>query len=126
MAATYEIDATRGLVRTTLAGRVTDDDLAEHQRRLAADPAFSAQMHQLVETAAVAEIAVTGEGIRRVAQANLFGPASRRATVAAQDSHYGMARMFQLLRDAGPEEIAVFRTPHEAHAWLGLAERPEA
>jgi hypothetical protein len=33
-----------------------------------------------------------------------------------------MARMYQLLMDKAPSEIAVFRTAQEARRWLGLAE----
>ncbi len=126
MPATYAIDTPRALVRTTIPGHVTDGDLALHQQCLAADPAFAPAMCQLIEVADVTGLSVTSEGMHAIARANLFGPSSRRAIVAQQDAHYGLARMFQLLRDSAPEQIGVFRDRQEAYAWLGIAAEPEA
>ena len=125
MPATYKIDVSRALVRTTITGHVTDGDLARHQQHLAADPAFSPAMCQVIEVADVTGLSVTNEGMRAIARANIFGPSSRRAIVAEQDAHYGLARMFQLLRDSAPEQIAVFRSRPAAYAWLGLAAEPD-
>jgi hypothetical protein len=126
MPATYEIDTSRALVRTTISGHVTDGDLVLHQQRLAADATFAPAMCQLIEVAEVTGLSVTSEGMHAIARANLFGAGSRRAIVAEQDAYYGLARMFQLLRDSAPEQIGVFRGRHEAHAWLGLAAEPDA
>lgn len=120
MPATYRIDSDRGVVITTLQGRVTDRDLADHQRQVRADPAFHPGLDQLVDGRAITEVRVTSGGVRAVAVSDYFAEGTRRALVMDSDVAYGMARMFEMLRASGPEEVRVFRTIGEAQVWLAL------
>ena len=53
--------------------------------------------------------------------AGRFRPEGKTAIVAAQDIHYGNARIFLALTELNlPFEISVFRSFQEAYAWLGL------
>ena len=120
MPAWYRIDPEAGIVFSVFEGRVTDEDLRDHQRRLSADPEFRSTMHQCVDGRGVTDYAVTAEGVRTVARAKIFSAGSRRALVAGSTTCYGYGRMFQLLRHGSGEQIQVFRAVESAHHWLGL------
>jgi hypothetical protein len=51
-----------------------------------------------------------------------FGAGARRAIVVGSDVVYGMARMYQILRDTAPDHLEVFRDLASNVAWLGLTE----
>jgi hypothetical protein len=59
MPITYRIDTKQGLVLTAATGVLTDDELLEHKRALAADPTFSPGMRQLSDVRGVERLAVT-------------------------------------------------------------------
>ena len=42
------------------------------------------------------------------------------AIIAPRDLLFGMARMYEILRDGSPVEVRVFRDRDEARSWLGL------
>jgi hypothetical protein len=53
---------------------------------------------------------------------NPFWAGARRALVITNDVLFGMARMYQLLKDESPDELQIFRNMDEALQWLGLAD----
>ena len=116
----YEIDTVRRAIFSIHEGVVNDEDLLERQRIVAADPDFDPSLSQLADFSGATEILVSSEGVRALAEANLYSPESKRAFVAPSDLQYGIARMFQILRDDRPETIQIFRTREEAVAWLDL------
>lgn len=128
MPAEYRIDPSHNLVISFCVGPLTADDMLGHQRRLSTDPAFQPTMHQILDFCAVTELRVTAADIRMLAQATLFSDASRRAiVVGGRDDVFGLSRMYEILRDRGPERIEVFRTYPEALVWLDLpADYPRA
>jgi hypothetical protein len=101
--ASYRIDVHAGVVFSVFEGRVTNEELLEHQQRLATDP----------------EVAVTAFGIRLVATPSIFAPGSRRAIIEG-DVSSSYVRMFQTLRSQSGEDIRNFSTVEDAHRWLGL------
>jgi hypothetical protein len=117
--ADYRIDPEARRIHTRLAGRLTDAELAGMEARLRADPAYAADHDHLIDATGVTELAVTGAGLRHIVAVtpNGTGCAGRRVIVASADAVYGLARMFQGLRDA-PEGMAVVRTLAEAHVLL--------
>ena len=58
--------------------------------------------------------------VRTAAQSTLFGRGARKAIVVGDGVAYGMARLFQSLRESAPDEVALFHDPAEARRWLGL------
>jgi len=120
MPITYRIDPQSHLVMTVATGVLTDAELLDHKRRLAADPAFEPGMGQLSDIRGVEQLEVTPQGVRqfvahdRVHAGQLEG--HRLAIVAPQDLVFGMARMYQTLTDAN---VGVFRDVAEALAFLG-------
>ena len=118
MPVTYTIDAARRLVLSRAHGLVTAEDFIEHGKRLGQDPAFEPGFSQLLDCSEVVRIELSTDALRGMAQFRLFGPGSRRAVVAPRDLHYGLARMYELLRGDAPERMQVFRTLEDAQLWL--------
>ena len=119
MPADYQIDTSRRRIHTRLSGRLTDEELVAMEARLRLDPAYVADHDHLIDTSDVTELALTGAGLRHIVQVtpNGTGCAGRRVIVAPRDAVYGMARMFQSLRD-DPSELYVVRSLAEADALL--------
>jgi hypothetical protein len=121
MPISYHIDPTRQIVRTTATGTLTDDDIMDMKRRLAADAAFRPGMRELSDVRAVTELQVTPFGVRRMLALDAEQAARHQlAIVACQDEVFGMARMYELLSTDEPSPIGVFRTYDEAATWLGI------
>jgi hypothetical protein len=120
MPAHYKIDKARRLVSSVATGTFTDDDLRGHTRGLAADPDFDPSFRQIFDLRGITDLDLTGPQMRERARENPWKEGSRRAFVCSREVVYGMARMYQLLTDDGPDEIRVFRKMSEALAWLGL------
>jgi hypothetical protein len=118
--ASYRIDKARGIVLTRYEGRLSDHDVLGLQRRLAADPEFVPALRQLIDMREIEELEITSEGIQRLAQGNPFGTGSRRAGVASKDDVYGVARMFEMMRQEKGDELRIFRSLDDALDWLGL------
>lgn len=121
MPATYRIDHKHNLVVSWGEGPLSLSEILEHQQRLGSDPLFHSSMNQLLDFGAVTELHIAAAGVRRLAEANLFSATSCRAIVVDErEVFFGLARMYELLRDRAPEQIHVFRSYTEALAWLGL------
>jgi len=121
MPAEYRFDVRHNLVLSYCVGPLIYDDMLNHQRRLREDPAFLPTMNQLADFGAVTELHLASAGVRQLSEASFFSATSRRAIlVDDRDVLYGLARMFEILRDRGPEQISIFRNYPEAIAWLGL------
>ena len=114
------IDTKLGIVFTVGSGALTDDDIRAHQQSLAKNPDFRPNLRQLLDTRAVTEVKVTPEGVRAAVAGNPFGKGAKRAFVAATETIFGMARMFEQSRVNPQDEFRVFRSMDEARAWLGL------
>jgi hypothetical protein len=67
----------------------------------------------------ITKLELSSEDVRRVAGNGIFSPNSRQAILASSSLVYGLARMFQILREMkGEEGIRVFRDRDEALAWV--------
>ena len=122
MPADYRIDRPRGLVISCGWGIVSDQDLLGHARALARDPAFKPSMNQVYDFRDVVDQDIGGATVLELANLSPFGPGARRAIIVRGDAAFGMARMFQILRDRARDEIQVYRELEAALAWLELAD----
>jgi hypothetical protein len=62
---------------------------------------------------------LTGEDVRELASKTVFSPQSRRAFLVSGDLAFGLARMFEILRDAkGEFGIRVFREKEDTLNWV--------
>lgn len=118
--ATYEIDSQRRLVTSRLWGRVTDNDVAEHNEKLRNDPRFDPTYHQLTDLSGITEIGVSTSTVNAASIDQYFAPGTRRAFVATTDAVFGMARMFAMRAESVGQTIQVFRDLQLARDWLGI------
>jgi len=126
MPAHYKIDKERRLVMTTVFGVVTLADGLAHQEKLRKDPDFDPSFSQLMDFSHAAKIELTAEDVRTLAQQSIFSPDSRRAILVSGDLAFGLARMFEALRESfGEQGIRVFRNLDEALDWV-LARKASA
>jgi hypothetical protein len=120
----WSYDAAHGVLCVRLHGEVTDDDLLDYARHVTTDPGLPAKHHELIDLRDVRAPSASTATLRRVAQ--LFEDAEREPAgvrigfVATSDAAYGLARMYQALRDRSPAQMRVFRDMAEARSWLGL------
>jgi hypothetical protein len=121
--------ADRGLLETTLTGRVTDDELLDYYARALAGRLLAGG-RELVDALAVTDLAITPKGHDRLAVL-LRGHVEelrglRVAMVAGDDYAFGMFRMWELQREDLGYEVRVFRSREEAIPWLGITDRTAA
>ncbi len=115
----YKIDKERRIVMSTGYGVVTREDFLEHQNKILADPDFDPSYAQLLDFGHMTKLEVNAEDVRLLAERNVFAAEARRAIVVPDDVGFGLARMFELLRDAkGERGIRVFRRLEEGLEWV--------
>ena len=120
MPAGYTIDLERSLVLSRGWGVLTDRELLAHVRTLTADPRFAQNFCQLGDLRDVTDVQITAATIREMVRLNPFWAGARRALVVTSDVVFGMARMYQILRDESPDELEIFREMDGALQWLGV------
>ena len=125
MPCSYSIDLARSLVLSRGWGVLTDGELLAHVRALTIDPRFVPNFHQLADLRDVADVEVTPSTVKEMARLNPYGNGSRRAVVVTSDLLFGMARMYQILRDEPDDELEIFRTVDDALRWLGVLNAKE-
>jgi hypothetical protein len=125
MPCAYTIDLARSLVLSRGWGEVTDRELLAHVRALTADPRFARNFHQFIDLRDVTDVQITASTIREMVKLNPFGAGARRAVVVTSDVVFGMARMYQILRDESPDEFEIFRKLDDALRWLEIIDAKE-
>lgn len=115
----YKIDKERRLVLTSGAGALTMAAALAHQEKLVSDPEFDPSYSQLMDFTHITQVDLDADDIHRLAQRSVFSPQSRRAIIMTGDANFGLARMFEILREASGEHgIRVFRKLDEALDWI--------
>jgi hypothetical protein len=115
----YKIDKEHKLVMSTAYGAVTREDVLFHQQRLAADPDFNPTFSQLADFTRMAKFEISAADIASFAAKTLFAPQARRAIIVPDVEAFGLARMFEILRDAkGDSGIRVFLSVEEGFDWI--------
>ncbi len=126
MPAFYKIDKENRLVMSTASGVITSAEALAHHQNLSADPEFDPSYSQLLDCSHVTKIEVGPDDIRTLAQDNLFSATSRRAILVSSETAFGLARMFEIIREThGDSGIQVFRNLDAALDWV-LARRASA
>lgn len=117
MPASFQLDVPHQLVRVTLSGDVTDDEVLGLQRTLHQTPEVEPGWHALVDCSTAEQVLLTTNAIRELGARSRFTAQARIAIVAPRDALYGIARMVEQLHP-GPCGIMVFRDRDQAVAWL--------
>jgi len=124
MCVEYRIDMARGVVFTDCYGDISAEDMDDIAHRLRNDPAFNPDYRQLIDLTEVAGVSASFDAIRCFANdqhGDPFSGRSRRAVAAPHNLTFGVARMYEALReDKDQGAFRVFRTMPEALRWLGL------
>ncbi len=121
MAWTLEVDPVLRLVSVEVTGSLAYQEFLEATQALAEHPNFSPDFRQLVVYGEGVTSEITSDQLRRLARRPaLFSKSSKRAIVVRGDLGFGMARMFELLRNEEAGEIQVFRDVGQARSWLEL------
>lgn len=122
----FKIDKEHRLVLSTVSGVVTIADALTHRENLRRHPDFDPSFSQLVDLSNVTKIEFSHADVERFAQESIFSLNSRRAALAIGDHAYGLARMFEMLREfRGEQGVRVFRNLDEALDWV-LARKASA
>ena len=106
---------------SSASGVATDEEFLSHQRLLTRDPDFKPNYRQLLDGREITSVKVTPDGVRALIAGNPWGKGARRALVAADETAFGLARMFELGRPNPEDEFRVFRSMSEAREWLVLS-----
>lgn len=117
----YELDPALRIVRTTLSGAVSAEEVASHFAALRADPACPDSLDVLMDTSdlqtlvSVDLIRASGAELQRTRERIRFRSV---AVVAPQLAQYGMFRMGQMLLEPWFERSYVSRSRDDAERWL--------
>jgi len=120
MAIGYTIDREREIVLSRGWSDVSGKDMLMHARALGADATFVPQYRQLIDVRHVGRADVTANTIWSLAVDSPFRSGARRAIVVGSNAHYGLARMFELLRYGMGDDILVTRDIDEGIQWLNM------
>jgi hypothetical protein len=122
MPVTYKIDKERRLVSSSAFGVVTREEILDHQRRLVVDPDFSPTFSHIADFTRTTKLEIKAADVQVFAANNVFAPTVRRAIVVADSATFGLARMFEILRDSkGEEGNRVFLKMEDAEKWVSSA-----
>jgi hypothetical protein len=109
------------LLDTRASGVLDDETLVGYVRTVMADAAYADADADLFDARDVTDVRLTAEGMRSIATViQQSGLSSKRvAVVATLPAMFGMARMFEMLRD--DIEVRVFRDRDAALEWIGAS-----
>jgi len=121
----YEIDSARRLIIATPKGMVTFEDMAEYQKQVWGQAELAGYCELINMNGVTAIRDDTMDNIQKLVKLSgttdrLIGR-SKLAIVASSDFHYGMGRMYKVLRENHPgstKEVEVFRKQDDALRWL--------
>ena len=119
------INEERGVFVIEIAGKIVSGAMEAFLHELLADPAFRSGMNGLFDMRRFTSSELGPEEVRRCAEIASENEArfagSRWAIVAPEHSvAFGMARMYELVRDAKSYEMHTFSDIEAARAWVGL------
>ncbi|MEM7407158.1 MAG: hypothetical protein AAF458_17800 [Pseudomonadota bacterium] len=101
---------------------LTNAEMLEHQKTLLACPRFDTAFNRLYNVSTLSDFQVSPSQMR--AMPYPYAAGAIRAIVAENDMIYGMARMYQMLRDEEHQgALHVCRRLEEALEWIGLPRR---
>jgi hypothetical protein len=114
-----KVDAEERVVTLTVSGEIGDPDLLELALGVENDPEVKPDFSLLVDLRDADGRDVTGAGVRELAKRPFaLSPASRRGIVVPSELSFGMARVYEALREAQGGAIRVFRDYEEAVRWV--------
>ena len=118
-----QVNAVDRIVILTVGGELEDQDLLNLAMEVENDPDVKPDFSLLVDLRGADARAVTSAGVRALANRPFaLLPASRRGIVVPSDLAYGMARVYEALRNAQGGAIRIFRDYEQAERWVATGE----
>jgi hypothetical protein len=119
MRVSREVDRTDRVVVLCVSGELDDAGLLGLSAALGAAGELPQDFALLVDLRQASGVRVTAAGVRSlVAQPLVLSPDSRRAVVVPTDLGFGMARMYEMLREGRNGGVRAFRDFDEARRWV--------
>lgn len=113
------VDAAARVVTLEVTGSLGDRDLLSLADELEKTPELSPDFALLIDLRQADGTSVTSAGVRAlVARPMVLSTTSRRAVVVPSDLGFGMARMYELLREDRGGATRAFRDYDEARRWV--------
>lgn len=120
MPVSYAVVPETGILVIEARGAVSALDFGQMREELHAQGAPRPRL--LVDLTGVSDFDVESSDIHRLARdmsgQELVRPGTRLAVVAKTEVGFGLARMYELLREGAVEEIRTFSDRDQAEAWL--------
>ena len=114
-----KIDSSDRVVIVTVSGVLGDAELQSLGDQLEKNPEVAPDFALLIDLRQADGKTVTSAGVRALATRPLvFSTTSRRAVVVPSDLGFGMARMYEMLRESRGGGMRVFRDYDEARRWV--------
>jgi hypothetical protein len=118
-----DLDPTHRVIRLTVTTETVTLELAEDMLRFLSLVAFRGGPYaSIIDLSRVTSCTVSGDAVRDFALRPTV-PEGTHVTVAREPSVFGLARMFQLIRDFIGEQYQVVHSLEEAYHIIGV--RPE-
>ncbi len=119
MRVSCEVDRTDRVVVLCVSGEIDDAGLLGLPAAIGAAGEVPPDFALLVDLRQASGVRVTAAGVRSlVAQPLVLAPASRRAVVVPTDLGFGMARMYEMLREERAGGMRAFRDFDAARQWV--------
>jgi hypothetical protein len=117
----FDFDLTKGILRSKLIGRVTDEVLKDFFRADADYVVRTEPQAGIVDFSETTSFEVSARAIGELAKSPLVLPSSGvRRVVIAPPHAYGLMRMFEIAGETTRPDIHVVRTAREAWAILSV------
>lgn len=118
----FTIDSSQPIVRITLSGTLTNQDLREAGKEAERiEASFAVVPPRLTDCRPITRLEINFQGVLALATERLklkFSNMFKSAIIATDVVHYGFARMFETLNDHPQIVIAIFSDEAEALRWL--------
>jgi hypothetical protein len=124
MPTSYWIDLEHKIVVSRAWGVLTDAEMREHHRELAADPFYDGAFLHLSDVRLVTRLVAGTESAGLGAWAWRCLAGQRRAIVTATDEQFGLARLFASYAETVGGIVEVFRSWTAAVMWLDTDPTP--
>ena len=114
-----QVNAADRVVILSVSGDLGDQELPAIASELEKDPEVQPDFSLLIDLREASGRSVTSAGVRALADRSLvLSPESRRAVVVPSELGFGMARMYEILRENPRGAMQVFRDFDEAQRWV--------
>jgi len=125
MPITFHLKSEANLVMTVHTGSTPEDEFVASYRSLYENDSFDPSMNRLMDLRR-ADVSKVGIGalnqLAELLQEQLkeVSENPKVAVIASEDIFFNLSRMYDVISDIVPLDVAIFHSAEDALAWLGL------